>query len=277
MSLFDGIFLGIVQGLTEFLPVSSSGHLVLASDILMIRSNLAFITTLHFATLLAVITYFFRDILLLIQKFFIGSLNIITRRRSINEVYCEPYFRISFLLIIGTIPTGIIAIMFKDWFESLFSSVFAVGCFLVLTGALLLMSENISKPRKTEKETSVLDSLVIGVFQGMAVAPGLSRSGATVSASLLRGLNRPLAARFSFLLSIPAVFGATLLELKDIAGLSLKGIGIFTIILGVVSAFISGYFAIKVFMDMIQRKKISVFSYYCFAVGTAVIIRSLLR
>jgi len=277
LSLFDGIFLGIVQGLTEFLPVSSSGHLVLASDILMIRSNLAFITTLHFATLLAVITYFFRDILLLIQKFFIGSLNIITRRRSINEVYCEPYFRISFLLIIGTIPTGIIAIMFKDWFESLFSSVFAVGCFLVLTGALLLMSENISKPRKTEKETSVLDSLVIGVFQGMAVAPGLSRSGATVSASLLRGLNRPLAARFSFLLSIPAVFGATLLELKDIAGLSLKGIGIFTIILGVVSAFISGYFAIKVFMDMIQRKKISVFSYYCFAVGTAVIIRSLLR
>lgn len=275
--MFDGIFLGIVQGLTEFLPVSSSGHLVLASDILMIRSNLAFITTLHFATLLAVITYFFRDILLLIQKFFIGSLNIITRRRSINEVYCEPYFRISFLLIIGTIPTGIIAIMFKDWFESLFSSVFAVGCFLVLTGALLLMSENISKPRKTEKETSVLDSLVIGVFQGMAVAPGLSRSGATVSASLLRGLNRPLAARFSFLLSIPAVFGATLLELKDIAGLSLKGIGIFTIILGVVSAFISGYFAIKVFMDMIQRKKISVFSYYCFAVGTAVIIRSLLR
>ncbi|MFC1559785.1 undecaprenyl-diphosphate phosphatase, partial [Candidatus Margulisiibacteriota bacterium] len=184
MSIFESILLGIVQGLTEFLPVSSSGHLVITSNILGLKPDLAFITVVHFATLLAVLVYFFKDIILLIQNFFGGLFGLILKKKSISETYDNPYFKIATLIIVGTVPTVIIALSLKDWFESLFSSIFAVGCFLILTGIILLLSEKLSSPKKSEKDMNMLDSIVIGIFQGMAVAPGLSRSGLTVSASL---------------------------------------------------------------------------------------------
>lgn len=274
MNIFDSIFLGIVQGLTEFLPVSSSGHLVIASELLGLKANLAFVVAIHFATILAVLIYFFNDIILLITNFFKGLFDLATGKSKIKNVYGEKYFRLSLLIIVGSIPTAVIALLFKDWLESLFSSVFAVGCFLIVTGCLLLLAEKLSVPKKSEKQMTMLDSIIIGVFQGLAVAPGLSRSGSTVSASLLRGLNRELAARFSFLLSIPAVLGATLYELKDIVDLSFKDIGMVSILSGIIAAFISGYFAVKVFIDMIKRKKISIFAYYCFIVGAIVILKT---
>ncbi|MFC1767096.1 undecaprenyl-diphosphate phosphatase [Candidatus Margulisiibacteriota bacterium] len=274
MSIFESILLGIVQGLTEFLPVSSSGHLVITSNILGLKPDLAFITVVHFATLLAVLVYFFKDMILLTKNFFGGLFGLILKKKKISETYDDPYFKIATLIIVGTIPTVIIALSFKDWFEMLFNSLLAVGCFLIITGIIIMHAERISRSIKSEKEMSMLDAIYIGVFQGMAVAPGLSRSGLTVSASLLRGLKRPLAARFAFLLSIPAIVGATIYELKDIMELSFKGVGAVPLLLGVVSAFISGYFAIGFFIGLIKKKKISIFAYYCFIVGSFVVLKS---
>ena len=276
MSLLDSILLGIIQGLTEFLPVSSSGHLVIASNILGLKPDLAFITIVHFATLLAVLTYFFKDIVHLVKSFFVGVYDVVLKRSSFAGVYSDPYFKLAFLIIAGTIPTVIIALSLKDWFTGLFNSLFAVGCFLIVTAALLLSAEKFSKGSKGEKDMSLIDSIVVGIFQGLAVAPGISRSGSTVAASLFRGLNRPLAAKFSFLLSIPAVFGAALLELKDIMDLGLNNIGFIPLLAGVIAAFISGLFAIRVFIKMIENKKISIFAYYCLVIGVLIILTQVL-
>ncbi|MCK5641852.1 MAG: undecaprenyl-diphosphate phosphatase [Gammaproteobacteria bacterium] len=276
LSLLDSILLGIIQGLTEFLPVSSSGHLVIASNILGLKPDLAFITIVHFATLLAVLTFFFKDIVHLVKSFFVGVYDVVLKRSSFAGVYSDPYFKLAFLIIAGTIPTVIIALSLKDWFTGLFNSLFAVGCFLIVTAALLLSAEKFSKGSKGEKDMSLIDSIVVGIFQGLAVAPGISRSGSTVAASLFRGLNRPLAAKFSFLLSIPAVFGAALLELKDIMDLGLNNIGFIPLLAGVIAAFISGLFAIRVFIKMIENKKISIFAYYCLVIGVLIILTQVL-
>ena len=246
------VFLGIVQGLTEFLPVSSSGHLVIFQTFLGIGENIAFDTVVHLATALAVVIYFWRDIFELF---------------TVNR-------KMLWLLIVGTFFTGIIGISFKDFFESLFNSVRAVGGFLVLTGIVILLGEWIGKGKRTLKEMNVWDAVLIGLAQGAAIAPGLSRSGTTISASLARNLDRGLAARFSFLLAIPAILGAGLLQSKAIIKAGTLGIGIWPLVLGFTAALISGWLAIKLFMEMIQRASIRVFAYYCFAIGAVVLLLS---
>ena len=251
------VLLGIIQGLTEFLPVSSSGHLVIFQSLLAVPHSIAFDVVVHLATALAVVVFFWKDII-----------KILDPRSEIRTRKLLLY------LIIGTIFTGILGLGFKDFFESLFSSVFAVGCFLILNGTFILLGEWIGKGKRKLEDMNIWDAVLIGLAQGCAIAPGLSRSGTTISASLGRNLDRTLAARFSFLLSVPAILGAGLIQSKTIIKAGTIGIGLGPLLLGFAAAFISGWFAIKIFMNIIQRTSIRAFAYYCFAIGIIVVILS---
>lgn len=249
------IILGIIQGLTEFLPVSSSGHLVIFQTLLKVPHSIAFDVIVHLATALAVVVYFWRDILKVLSP--------------MSDVQGR---KMLWLLVVATFFTGVIGLTFKDYFESLFNSVSAVGWFLILTGIVIILAERIGKGRRKLEEMNLLDAVLIGLAQGAAIVPGLSRSGTTISASLARNLDRTLAARFSFLLSIPAILGAGLIESKEIIKAGATDVGLWSLIFGFIAAFISGWIAIKIFMNIIQKTSIRIFAYYCWVVGALVLI-----
>lgn len=271
MDIIQAIILGVVQGLTEFLPVSSSAHLVFMTDILGLPQNVAFDTLLHLGTLVAVVAYFWKDLIKIISSF-ISSLIDIFRGRFKKGLEEKPFKKLSWLIIVGTIPAGIMGILLQKQFEALFTSIFYVGIFLIVTGLLLWGAERVKPGEKDIKDISFKNALVIGVAQGIAIAPGISRSGATISAGLFSGLNRELAARFSFLLSIPAILGAALVQAKDITSFDT---GTAVLIAGFVSALIFGYLAIKLLLKIIKERTLMVFAYYCWIVGLAAIIISL--
>ncbi|MFC1496088.1 undecaprenyl-diphosphate phosphatase [Candidatus Margulisiibacteriota bacterium] len=269
------LILGIVQGLTEFLPVSSSGHLVIFTKLLNLPTDLFFDALVHVATLLAVAIYFRKEILDLLKGFFAGMIQVI-KTRAIRPALNESIrFKIACWILVGTFATGVIGISFEDYFEGWFDSLFHVGCFLLLTGALILLAEWLGSGTKKEKGFTRMDALIIGAAQGCAIAPGLSRSGATISMALLRDLDRKLAARFSFLLSIPAILGAALFQLKDLIEELPYSIPYVQYALGFVAAFVSGYWAIKIFMNLIQKSSLRPFAYYCFIIGVIVLLFNL--
>lgn len=271
------ITLGIIQGLTEFLPVSSSGHLVVFTKLFGLPTDLFFDTLLHVATALAVIIYFRKDLLEIIRGFFAGILLVI-KEKNVKKVFSESIpFRIGCLILIGTFVTGVIGISFQDYFEGWFDSLFATGCFFFLTGGLLLLAEWIGTGVKKEKDFSRMDALLIGAAQGAAIAPGFSRSGATISMALLRDLDRSLAARFSFLLSLPAILGAALIQSKDLIENMPYEVPWVSYGLGFIAALISGYFSIRIFMDFIQKRTLRPFAYYCFGAGTFTFILNMLK
>jgi undecaprenyl-diphosphatase len=257
LNLIDSVILGLVQGITEFLPVSSSGHLTIVGKLLGIEPNIPFDILLHFATLTAVILFFYKDILDIIKAFLF------------NRKMSNPDLRLGIMVIVASIPTALIGFTLKDKFEELFSSLLYVGIFLMLTAVLILLAEKYGKAGKDVKKLSFIDSLVIGIAQGCAIAPGLSRSGTTISASLLAGLERPFAARFSFLLSIPAILGASIFKAKAIV----HGINSAELI-GFFVAAVSGYIAIYLFMSIIKKHNIKGFAYYCIAAGMFSILLS---
>lgn len=268
MDIIQAIIMGIVQGLTEFLPVSSSAHLVIVPELMGVKSSLAFDTLLHVGTLVAVVGYFWKDILAMI-KAFISSLTDIFHGNFKQGIKEDSFKRLTWLVLVGTIPAGLMGVLFKDQFESLFSSITAVGFFLLITGVILWGAEWIAKRNSENQDKEVKDvtfanSLVIGLFQGFAIAPGISRSGSTIAAGLFLGLDRKLAARYSFLLSIPAILGAALIQAKDIVSFD-SGLGV--LIGGFISALIFSYLAVKFMMSYIQKHSLIVFSYYCWIVG----------
>ncbi len=271
MDIIQAIILGIVQGLTEFLPVSSSAHLVFMTDILGLPQNVAFDTILHFGTLVAVVGYFWRDLIQIIISFISSLLDIFKGkfREGLEET---PFKKLSWLIIVGTIPAGIMGILLEKQFEVLFNSVLYVGFFLIITGLLLWGAERVKPGDKDVKDVSFKNALVIGIAQGIAIAPGISRSGATISAGLFSGLNRELAARFSFLLSIPAILGAALVQAKDITSFDA---GVTVLFAGFISAAIFGYLAIKLLLKIIKERTLMIFAYYCWIVGVVVIILSI--
>jgi len=275
MDIIQAIIMGMVQGLTEFLPVSSSAHLVIAPELLGTQSSLAFDTLLHVGTLLAVIGYFWKDITSMIKSF-VSSLLDIPRGKFKEGVADDPYKRLAWLVVVGTIPAGLMGVLLKSEFEDLFNSVTIVGFFLLVTGVILWGSEwiakrNIDKKGKDVKEVSFTNSLVIGVFQGLAIAPGISRSGSTIAAGLFSGLERKLAARYSFLLSIPAILGAALIQAKDIVSFDANTE---VLIAGFLSAAIFSYLAVKFMMGYIQKHSLNIFAIYCWIVGALTIIIS---
>ena len=271
ITIVQAIILGIVQGLTEFLPVSSSAHLVFITDILGLQQNVAFDTLLHLGTLVAVVGYFWKDLVIIISSFFSSLLDIF-RGRFKEGLEETPFKKLSWLLLVGTIPAGLMGILLKNEFEALFNSILYVGIFLIITGLLLWGAERVKPGDKDVKDISFKNALVIGVAQGIAIAPGISRSGATIAAGLFSGLNRELAARFSFLLSIPAILGAALVQAKDITSFDVSTI---VLIAGFVSAAIFGYLAIKLLLKIIKERSLMIFAYYCWIVGMAAIIISI--
>ncbi len=268
MDVIQAIILGIVQGLTEFLPVSSSAHLIFFPYILGTKSSVAFDTVLHIGTLVTVVSFFWKDIVSMI-KALISSILDLFRGKFMEGVKEDVYKRLVWLLVVGTIPAGVMGIAFKSEFEALFNSILAVGFFLLITGVLLWMSEHYKQGKKQVKEVSFKNALAIGIFQGFAIAPGISRSGSTIAAGLFSGLNRELAARYSFLLSIPAILGAALVQVNDITALNMS---LIAFVAGFLAAVVFGYLAIKLLLKIIKDWSLNIFAYYCWIVGAASII-----
>jgi len=267
MTIIKAIFLGIVQGLTEFLPVSSSGHLVIFQHLFNINEpGVLFEITVHIGTLLAVIIYFRKDVYHLIASIFQWGRG---RREDVRS-----YQRLLFYIIIATAVTGILGIAFQDFFESFFDSLLLVGFMLLITGLILFISDRV---KNTSREDLTLwRSLVIGFAQSVAIIPGISRSGATISTAIFTKLTRDTAARFSFLISIPAILGAALLNIKGFSQvMKIDGIGISYLIGGLAAAIVS-YFAIIFLIRLIREAKLSYFSIYCWIVGATVIVLSLI-
>jgi len=253
MTLANAAILGLVQGLTEFLPVSSSGHLVIAQHLLhFAEPNLAFDVVLHLGTLLAVFVYFRRDLLEILSALFGKG---------------DPKWRrVALLILLGTVPTGVIGVLFKDLFERLFASPSVVALMLAVTGLLLFTADRVTKAARPLAGIGVLDALLIGLIQGVSIIPGISRSGSTIAMGLFRKIEADSAARFSFLLSIPAILGAVVLEGKEILGHGLSGSGS-AFFVGFVTAAVSGWLAIRILMAALKRKGLTVFALYCWGVA----------
>lgn len=263
MDIFAAILLGLIQGLTEFLPVSSSGHLAIAQHFLsgFEQPGLIFDVLLHAATMLAVMLYFRSDIWRLLSCYFRNDENSGEDRR------------ILWMLILGSIPTAIIGFSGKDFFAGLFENLLVVGFMLLITALLLTLAEKLRRPGRPLGQLNLRDALIVGTVQGCAILPGISRSGSTIACLLLRGIDGEAAARFSFLLALPAVGGATLLSLRDIQHLAAADLPAYS--LGALTAFISGLIAIRWLMEVVRRRRLIGFAVYCLLVGSSIIGYSL--
>lgn len=270
MEYLSAAFMGLLQGVTEFLPVSSSGHLSLFQNFFNgTAPDALFNVLLHFATLLAVFVYYWRDIVDMIAEFFRGVAALVSRKGG-NEP-APPARRLVLMVILATLPL-VVVLPFKDKVEALGASTLFIGCALLVTGLLLFASDRLKPGRKNERTMTVVDALLIGCAQALAVVPGLSRSGTTISAGTARGLDRTFAVRFSFLMSLPAVLGATLLEVIDAAKAGVDAALIPQYILGMAVAAVCGYFAIRLVNLLAKKGRFGAFAYYCWAVGLVTII-----
>ncbi len=265
MLMFVAIALGVVQGLGEFLPISSSGHLILAQSIFGLKeSEVAFDVVLHLGTLAAVCIYYRETLLTLIKelRFLPGA--IISPKR-LGELYqTRPDFRFGILIVIASIPTGIMGLALKDIFKANFTSVFSVAIALLITGTILRLVGSRGKTGRDAKEMNIRDAIIIGTIQGLAIIPGFSRSGFTICAGLFSGLNRITAARFSFILSIPAIIGATAIELTSIEQ---SAFSTTEFIVGFFTAAIVGYLSLALLVKLLKQDNFSIFSWWCWAVG----------
>jgi len=275
MNTTEAILLGIIQGLTEFLPVSSSGHLVLFQQIFGLKeAELFFDVCVHLGTLVAVILVFHREIGNIIAAL-LRLVSLAGQKDKFRQrVDSDPDAKMALLIIIGSIPTAILGLMFHNIADRLFSAPFFTGLMLVVTGSLLWLTR---RARLNGEKTGLTGfsrtkAFFIGIVQGLAIIPGISRSGSTISIGLLLGINRETAARYSFLLSIPAIVGAGLLSLKD--GLSQVDPVIRLSLLGAGSAALVGYGALKVLLRMVKTGHLYVFAPYCWLVGILAIVLS---
>ncbi len=272
MTVIKAIILGLIQGLTEFLPVSSSGHLAIAGAIMGMDpeadSLLSFNILLHVATLAAVFIVYREDVFQLIKAFFSMLGDIFTGKGA--GLKKDVYRRLIVMLIVGTLPAVVAALLFGDIIEN--PSLWLIGLFLMVTALLLLLSDHIAGGKKTADAMSVKDALIVGCFQGLGVFPGISRSGSTIVGGLFSGLEKNTAVRFSFLLSIPAILGAMALDVKDL----FSGASVLPsapcVIAGMLVAGISGYLAIRFMLAIVRRQKLGVFSVYCALAGIAAIV-----
>ncbi len=269
MNLLSSIFLGVIQGLTEFLPVSSSGHLVFFQNLLGLREpEILFDVALHLGTLLAVFIFFRADLMQIVLDIKGWLTDIISGKSPLSSIKMRPHALFALWVIIGTIPTGIIGVLFKEVLESLFGKVQVVGIMIILTGLIVFISRLIPPSYMKKERIGFLSAILIGIAQGIAIIPGISRSGTTIVCGLLCGLERELAARFSFLLSIPAIVGALALQLSSHETETLAATPMLT---GFVTAAIAGFIALKVLMKMVKRGNLAWFAPYCWAIGLSVV------
>ncbi len=273
MDILQAIIIGLVQGLTEFLPVSSSAHLIFTQQALGLSDvGLAFDVLLHVGTLVAVVAYFFSDIISMIKGFFLSLIDL-KDGKFMEEVRRDPYKKLAWLTIIATIPVGIVGVLFNDLVESLFTGITVPAFFLLITGCLLYVSQRMNSGGIDLSNITLKEALIMGCGQALAVMPGLSRSGTTIAAGLFSGLDKEFAAKFSFILSIPAILGAGVFQLKDLSG---GNVEIDACIAGFIVAVISGYLAISVLLKLIREKSLDIFAYYCWIVGAVILVGSLI-
>jgi undecaprenyl-diphosphatase len=271
MTTWHAIVLGIVQGLTEFLPISSSGHLIIVPWLLgWDESGLTFDVALHLGTLTAVVAYFWRDLVGMAIALPRG----IVQRRPLGD----PMSRLALIIIIGSIPAAIFGAIFNDQVDSYFHSggggnraIVEIALLLIALGFVLLLAERLALHRRSMKQIDARDGLFIGAAQALALLPGVSRSGSTITAGLFAGLQREAAARFSFLLGVPAIVGAGLLEARKLMDAGLPDDERKHFIVGVVTAAIVGYLTIAFLLRYLHRNSTMVFVIYRFAVGALIL------
>jgi len=278
LNIFSSIVLGAIQGVAEFLPISSSGHLSLFQHFFGLANpeeTLFFDVLLHLGTLIAVFIYYWRDIVELIQEFFrlVGCVVSKKKREQVGRL--SPSGRMILMIIVATLPLFVI-LPIKDKVESLYGNTIFIGIALLVTGFLLFWSDRMGRGRKTARSATMLDALLVGVGQAIAVVPGLSRSGTSISVGLMRGFRRTFAVRFSFLMSIPAVLGANILSIADAVQTGIEVSEIPVYIVGTIVAAVAGYFAIRMVNNLAGRGKFGAFAYYCWGVGAAAVITSLI-
>jgi len=265
MNLLQAIILGIVQGLTEFLPISSSGHLVLFQNLLGVDIStpqsqsmiVSFYVALHVGTLFAVIFFF---------------------RKKIAEIIRHPFSKLPVQIVVATIPAIIVNFLLGDFIESTYLSTVLLGPGFLFTGVALMISQKMADGNKGLEELKTSDSLLIGLAQSIALLPAVSRSGMTITSSLILGLQRGFAADFSFLMSIPPILGGALLDAIDImkdSSVSFESISLVNFLAGMAAAGITGFLAIKLMMNVIKNMKLKYFAYYVFTLGTLIIIGQL--
>ena len=279
MTFLEAVLLGILQGLTEFLPISSSGHLVLAQTFLGLKDPLVFFDVmLHVGTLAAVLVVY-RDA---IWKLITGGLSTLTDtqfwRKPGSTFNTSTELRFVWLILLGSIPTGLIAVLFKTELESFFHEVRLVSVMLILTGIILqlprLRKQEVDNAGTPTGKLRTWHAPLIGIAQGCAITPGISRSGTTISLALFLGIPAKTAAEYSFLLSIPAILGAVVLKSRDIEETTIP---FYIVGAGMLAAFIVGYIALRFLLVVLNRGKFSLFSYYCIALGLVSLLIALIQ
>lgn len=271
MTLAEAIFCGLVQGLAEFLPISSSGHLALVHALFgldAVGSDLAFDVLLHFGTLIVVFAVYYKEIFALIPAFFTMLGKVF--RGKLRFSFFSKEERFVLLLIVATLPMAL-GIFVKDRVEWLASYPKIVGAVLILNGCVLLFSDYLAKRQKRE-ELSPRGALTVGLFQLMALMPGLSRSGSTITGGLLCGLDRQDAVKFSFILSVPAILGANVLSIPELVSAEISSLALGYCLAGTAAAAAAGFLAIKLLIYLSERAKFGYFAYYSFAVGALALI-----
>ena len=277
MSLLSSILLGLIQGVAEFLPISSSGHLAIAEHLLGMSgaSDIPefFDVLLHLGTLVAVFVAYWDDVRDMVVEFFCGVRD---QARGSTPTPVPPARRMILLIIVGTLPL-LIVLPIKDLVEGLADNMYFVAAALLVTGCLLFASDRARKGRKTEKSATMVDVLLVGVAQAIATCPGISRSGTTITAGCFRGFDRKFAVRFSFLLSIPAILGANILSLKDAVEAGIIWADVPVYLVGVVVSAVVGYACIRLLKMIADRGKFGAFAYYCWAVGVLTLILTFIQ
>ncbi|MCT4612904.1 MAG: undecaprenyl-diphosphate phosphatase [Clostridia bacterium] len=265
MELVNYIVMGIIQGVAEFLPISSSGHLVISKEILGIEAPAGVLeVVLHLGTLISILLVYREEIWGLIVEFFKMIGDTFRLKPDLNKNENRKFIT---LVLLASIPTGIIGILFKDCFEEMFGSLLYVGIALLITGTILLLTKKYENTTRDFKEVGFLNGLVVGIVQGFAIVPGISRSGSTIFAGLLTGMKKENAVKYSFFISIPAIMGAALLKYLDLTSEELAGIMNINYLAAFIAAIVIGYISIKFLINMLNKGKMYLFAYYCYAVG----------
>ena len=276
MSLLSAVLLGLVQGVAEFLPISSSGHLAIAEHLLNMSGASEipefFDVLLHLGTLIAVFAAYWEDIRNMVVELIDGARDLV---HHTTPVPVPPARRMILLIVVGTVPLFAI-LPIKDLVEGLADNMYFVGGALIVTGILLFVSDRVRKGRKTEKSATLLDVLLVGVAQALATCPGISRSGTTITAGCLLGFDRKFAVRYSFLMSIPAILGANILSIKDaLETVIWSEVPVY--LAGVLVSAVVGYACIRLLKMIAEKGKFGFFAYYCWAVGILTIVLNIIQ
>ncbi len=286
MTLWKAIAMGIIQGLTEFLPVSSSGHLAIFKILLNVNTDtgILFDVLLHVATLISICTIYYKDVWGMIVEFIkmLGDIIHNARAKSFNKkhkkqmevrpVVSNANRKMALMIIVTSVPTAIIGFAADDLIETLETILLVPGICLIITGILLLVSDRLPEGHKQAKDVSYITAFMLGIAQGIAVLPGLSRSGTTITSCLGAKFDRNFAVKYSFLMSIPVILGAALKEVLDLSAEAVSGTLVVYYLIGMIVAALVGFAAVKTMLFVVKKKKFKYFAYYCFAIGLVCIV-----